>query len=94
MHVHKIKKTVKATTEKLPDTTGTVILYAGAPEASVDVTYRDTAEPTLVAGATHSVGGYTGIVEQATADIMPTLKLDGSVVWEMVYNLLVPGGTV
>ena len=94
MHIHKIKKTVKATTEKLPDIMGTVILYAGAPEADVDVTYRDTAEPTLVAGGTHTVGAYTGLVEQCTADIQPQIKEDGSVVWEMVSNLLIPGGTV
>jgi len=94
MHIHKIKKSAKAQTEKLPDNSGTIILYAGAPEATVDVTYRDTSEPTITAGSTHSLGSYTGIVESWTADLLAGLKEAGAgPCWEMVCSLFIPGGT-
>ena len=94
MHIHKIKKSVKAQTEKLPDNSGTIIMYSGAPEATVDVTYRETSEPTLTAGANHTCGSYTGIVENWPADLQAGLKENvAGPVWEMVCSLFIPGGT-
>jgi hypothetical protein len=95
MHIHDISKSADAETELLPDITGTIIIYAGAPKAQVDVTYRDTHEATITAGSTHTVGAYTGIVSKATAKILAKLKEAGvGPVWEFVYSLLVPGGSV
>ena len=54
MHIHDISKSADAETELLPDITGTIIIYAGAPKAQVDVTYRDTHEATITAGMTSS----------------------------------------
>jgi hypothetical protein len=87
MPIHGIRKTSKATVEKLPDVSGTNITYAGGVEDTVEVTERQNSEPTVAAGASGSAGGYTGVIEQQVATIMPQYKLDGAVVWELVTTL-------
>ena len=103
MHIHDISKSADDAITLYADTTGLlpglhtaqIIIYAGAPKAQVDVTYRDTAEATITAGSVHSVGAYTGIVSKATAKIQAKLKESGvGPIWEFVYTLLVPGGSV
>ncbi|MBN1319947.1 MAG: hypothetical protein JXA87_03810 [Thermoleophilia bacterium] len=87
MPVHGIRKTAKANVEKLPDRNGTPITYAGNVDKTTEVTERVTTEPTVEAGSSGSAGGYTGVIEQQVATIMPQYKLDGSVVWELVTTL-------
>lgn len=93
-HTHKIRKSAKADSEQLPDVTGQNITYAGGVKANVEVTQRMNEEPTVTAGSTVTVGGYTGIAESMNAEILPQYKLEGAVVWETVTNLLVDGDTV
>jgi len=87
MPVHGIRKTSKATVEKLPDVSGTPITYAGAVEDTVEVTERTNSEPSVAAGATGSAGGYGGVIEQQVATILPQYKLAGAVVWELVTTM-------
>ncbi len=92
-HVHKIVKTARADTEKLPDISGTKIVYAGGVECTIEVTQRTNNEPTVTAGSSVTVGGKTGTCEQARAEILPQYKLDGAVVWETVYTLFINGSS-
>lgn len=94
MPVHKIRKSAKANTEKLPDITGTKITYAGSTDCTVEVMERVTAEPTITAGSNGSAGGYSGVIEQQTAEILPQYKLDGSIPWEVNTTLSTTGESV
>jgi hypothetical protein len=93
-HIHKIRKTARADSEKLPDVTGTKITYAGGTECTVDITERTNSEPTVAAGSSASVGGYTGVVEEQSAEILPQYKLDGGIVWEVTTRLATEGDSV
>lgn len=93
-HIHGVSKTAKATTEKLPDINGDNVQYAGATDCTVEVTQRENAEPTITAGSSATVGGYTGIIDTQTTRAVPTAKLEGSVVWETVTTLMTSGSTV
>ena len=94
MHVHTIDKTAKANTEKLPDISGENIQYAGAVDCTVDVMSRENAEPTVTAGSSATVGGYTGVIDTQKGSIKPALKLDGGVVWETTTTLMTEGDSV
>ncbi|MBN1630658.1 MAG: hypothetical protein JW990_12905 [Thermoleophilia bacterium] len=87
MPVHGIRKTAKASVEKLPDVSGTPVTYAGNTDKTTEVTERVNTEPTVEAGSSGSAGGYTGVIEQQVATILPQYKLDGAVVWEKVTTL-------
>lgn len=87
MPVHGVRKTSKASVEKLPDISGTPITYAGNTENTIEVTERVNSEPTVAAGASGSAGGYSGVIEQQVATAMPQYKLSGAVVWELVTTL-------
>ena len=93
-HTHKIRKTAKADSEKLPDISGTKITYAVGTECSVEVTQRMSEEPTVSAGSEISIGGYSGVCEQQQAEILPQYKLDGSVVWELVTTVATEGDSL
>ncbi|MBN1630482.1 MAG: hypothetical protein JW990_12005 [Thermoleophilia bacterium] len=93
-HTHKIRKTAKADSEKLPDISGTKITYAGGTECTVEVTQRMDSEPSVSAGSNLSVGAYTGICEQQQAEILPQYKLGGAVVWEIVTTLATEGDSI
>jgi urease alpha subunit len=93
-HIHTVSKTAKATTEKLPDIGGTNIQYAGAVDCTVDIMHRENAEPTVTAGSTATVGGYTGVIDSQKADAKPALKLDDAVVWEVATTLMMEGDSV
>lgn len=94
VHTHKVRKTAKAQNEKLPDINGTQITYAGGTECEIEVTQRRNDEPTIGAGSLSTIGGRTGVCVDASAEIMPQYKLDGSIVWEAVYRLATTGETV
>jgi len=91
MPIHRIRKSARADTEKLPDITGTKIVYAGGVECGVEIMERVTAEPTVAAGSEVTVGGYTGTCENMQSEIMPQYKLDGSIVWETTHQLFIEG---
>ncbi len=91
MPIHHIKKNAKANTEKLPDVTGVNITYAGGTECTIEVTERVTTEPTVTAGADGSAGGYSGVITDMTATILPQYKLGGAIVWETV-TVIAPEG--
>ncbi|MBN1320733.1 MAG: hypothetical protein JXA87_07830 [Thermoleophilia bacterium] len=93
-HTHKIRKTAKADSEKLPDIYGTKITYAGGTECTVEVTQRMSEEPSVTAGSEISVGSYSGVCEQQQAEILPQYKLGGSVVWELVTRIATEGDSV
>lgn len=93
-HVHKIKKTAKADSEKLPDIGGTKITYAGGVECTVEVTQRQNSEPTVSAGASVTMGGKTGVCESMSTEALPQYKLDGAVVWETQATLATVGDSV
>lgn len=93
-HTHKIRKSAKADSEKLPDIAGTKITYAGGTECTVEVTQRTNEEPTVTAGSSLSLAGYTGVVVSQDAEILPQYKLDGAVVWETKTNLATEGDSV
>jgi hypothetical protein len=93
-HIHKVRKSAKATSEKLPDISGTNITYAGSTECTVEVTSRDGSEPTVTAGSAGSVGGYSGIIESQVGEALPQYKLGGSVVWETVTTIATEGDSV
>ena len=94
VHTHSIEKTARADTEKLPDINGNKIAYAGGVECAYSVMERRNDEPTITAGASVTVGGRTGVCENATAKLLPQYKLDGSVVWETNHVLAVDGDTI
>ena len=94
VHTHSIEKSAKASVEKLPDTTGTQITYAGGVECQIVVGQRRNDEPTIEAGATLSVGGRTGVCTDANAKCLPQYKLDGAIVWEASYTLSTDGDSV
>ena len=87
MPVHGVRKTSKASVEKLPDIGGTPITYAGAVEDTIEVTERMGAEPSVAAGSSGSAGGYSGVIEQQVATALPQYKLAGAVVWELVTTM-------
>jgi hypothetical protein len=94
MHIHTVTKQAKANTEKLPDINGDNIQYAGSVDCTVDVMYRENAEPTVTAGSSATVGGYTGIIDTQKAEAKPALKLDSAVVWEVTTTLMMDGDSV
>jgi hypothetical protein len=94
MPTHRIRKTARADTEKLPDITGEKIVYAGGTECNVEIMSRQGSEPTIEAGSEVSLEGYTGTIEQQQAEILPQYKLDGSIVWELTTTLFVEGDSV
>lgn len=91
MHIHTIDKSAKANTEKLPDITGNNIRYAGQVDCTVDIMYRDNAEPTVTAASTITIGTYTGIIDTQKGSIKPALKEDGAVIWEVTTTLMMEG---
>ena len=93
-HTHRIRKSARADSEKLPDVTGQKITYAGGVECQVEVMQRMNSEPTVTAGASTSIGGYTGVAEQQQAEILPQYKLDSAVVWEVTTTLAMDGDSV
>jgi len=93
-HTHKIRKTAKADSEKLPDISGTKITYAGGTECGVEITQRMNEEPTVSAGSTVTVAGYTGVAENQSSEILPQYKLDGAIVWETTTTLATEGDSV
>ncbi|MCL5942138.1 MAG: hypothetical protein M1325_01185 [Actinobacteria bacterium] len=94
VHTHKIRKSARAESEKLPDITGTKITYAGGVECQIEVTQRRNDEPTISAGSTITVGGRTGVCTEASTEILPQYKLDGAIVWEANYTLATDGDSV
>jgi hypothetical protein len=91
MHIHTIVKQAKANTEKLPDITGVNIRYAGQVDCTIDIMYRDNAEPTVTAASETTIGSYTGIIDTQKGEIKPALKLDSAVVWEVTTTLMMEG---
>jgi hypothetical protein len=89
MPVHGVRKTSKASVEKLPDINGTPITYAGAVEDTIEVTERMGSEPSVAAGSMGTAGGRSGVIEQQVATALPQYKLEGSVVWELVTTMSV-----
>jgi hypothetical protein len=95
VHTHKIRKSGRTSNEKLPDISGTMITYAGSVDLEVEITQRQNSEPTLGNfGESVTHGGYTGVLVEASAEIMPQYKLDAAIVWETVFRLSPTGVTV
>ncbi len=94
VNTHKIRKDARANSEDLPDISGTNITYAGSTVATVEIMQRRNDEPTVEAGSSITVAGYTGVCTEMSAEIKPEYKLDGTVVWEVNYTLKAPGESV
>jgi hypothetical protein len=93
-YTHKIRKTAKSDEEKLPDISGVKRTYAGGVDCQVEITSRQDSEPTIEAATAATMEGYTGVITQQQAEILPQYKLNDAVVWELTTVLSVDGDTV
>lgn len=95
VHTHKVRKSGRTTNEKLPDINGNMITYAGSVDLEIEITQRQNSEPTLSQfGEQITVGGRSGVLIEASAEILPQYKLDGAIPWEVVYRLSPTGTSV